>query len=38
VEATDTADPLSTTKDPNRKGSNIKVPRSVKDMPWFKKG
>ena len=28
---------LKTSKDKNRKGSNIKVPRSVKDMPWFKK-
>ena len=28
---------LKTTKDKDRKGSNIKVPKSVKDMPWFKK-
>ena len=28
---------LKTTKDKDRKGSNINVPRSVKDMPWFKK-
>ena len=29
---------LKTKKEDNRKGSTIKVPRSVKDMPWFKKG
>lgn len=28
---------LKTSKDKDRKGSNIKVPKSVKDMPWFKK-
>jgi hypothetical protein len=28
---------LKTTKDKDRKGSNIKVPKSVKDMPWFNK-
>ena len=29
---------LKTTNSKDRKGSTIKVPRSVKDMPWFKKG
>ena len=29
---------LKTTKDKDRKGATIKVPKSVKDMPWFKKG
>ncbi|MGYP005727578701 len=28
---------LKTTKVEDRKGSNISVPKSVKDMPWFKK-
>ena len=29
---------LKTSKDKDRKGATIKVPKSVKDMPWFKKG
>ena len=29
---------LKTAKDKDRKGATIKVPKSVKDMPWFKKG
>ena len=28
---------LKTAKDKDRKGDTIKVPKSVKDMPWFKK-
>ena len=28
---------LKTSKDSGRKGRNIAVPKSVKDMPWFKK-
>ncbi|MGB0814954.1 MAG: hypothetical protein ACPGSA_05335, partial [Poseidonia sp.] len=28
---------LKTSRDKDRKGSNISVPKSVKDMPWFKK-
>jgi len=28
---------LKTTKEKDRKGDTIKVPKSVKDMPWFKK-
>ena len=28
---------LKTTKDKDRKGDTIKVPKSVMDMPWFKK-
>jgi hypothetical protein len=28
---------LKTSKDKSRKGSTIKVPKSVQDMPWFKK-
>jgi DNA-binding protein HU-beta len=28
---------LKTAKDKDRKGETIKVPKSVKDMPWFKK-
>ena len=28
---------LKTSKDQGRKGTNIKVPKSVKDMPWFRK-
>jgi hypothetical protein len=39
VEKTKTAGTsLKTSKDKDRKGTNIKVPKSVKDMPWFKKG
>ena len=29
---------LKTKKEKDRKGATINVPRSVKDMPWFKKG
>ena len=28
---------LKTTKDKARRGNTINVPRSVQDMPWFKK-
>lgn len=38
VEKTQTAKTsLKTKKENDRKGSTISVPRSVKDMPWFKK-
>lgn len=37
VEKTKTTTSLKTKKDDDRKGETIKVPRSVKDMPWFKK-
>ncbi|MCH1540485.1 MAG: helix-hairpin-helix domain-containing protein [Candidatus Poseidonia sp.] len=37
VEKTTSVSGLKSTKDGERKGSNIKVPKSVKDMPWFKK-
>ncbi len=35
---TSAATSLNTQKDDGRKGNTISVPRSVKDMPWFKKG
>ena len=37
VEKTKATTSLKTKKDDDRKGETIKVPRSVKDMPWFKK-
>lgn len=37
VENTTTTTSLKTKKEDDRKGDTIKVPRSVKDMPWFKK-
>ena len=37
VEKTKSTTSLKTKKEDDRKGDTIKVPRSVKDMPWFKK-
>ena len=37
VEKTKATTSLKTKKDDDRKGDTIRVPRSVKDMPWFKK-
>jgi nucleotidyltransferase/DNA polymerase involved in DNA repair len=38
VEKTKSVSSLKTKKESDRKGATIKVPRSVKDMPWFKRG
>ena len=37
VEKTKAVSSLKTKKESDRKGPTIKVPKSVKDMPWFKK-